>query len=124
MGFFKGIKTYIATANKSAFFRIKLIPKTSAGTVNGTAGGVVTLTSGLSINFPASAVVNASTNAAYTGTVTVAAFYINPTATDLNSIMPGDLRGLNTDGELKLLTTYGSSRTYWRWWRIIATSNW
>lgn len=106
-GFFKGIKTYIATANKSAFLRIKLMPKASAGTVNATAGGVVTLVSGLSINFPASAIVNASTNAAYTGTVTVAAFYINPMATDLNSIMPGDLRGLNTDGELKLLTTYG-----------------
>jgi hypothetical protein len=106
-GFFKGIKTYIATANKSAFFRIKLIPKTSAGTMNAIAGGAVTLASGLSINFPASAIVNASTNAAYTGVVTVAAFYINPTATDLNSIMPGDLRGLNTDGNLQLLTSFG-----------------
>jgi hypothetical protein len=107
VGFFKGIKTYIAESNKAAFFRIKLIPKLSVGEVNGSAGGVVTLPGGLSINFPASAVVNASTNSAYTGIITVAAFYINPTATDLNSVMPGDLRGLNTEGELKLLTTYG-----------------
>ncbi len=106
-GYFKGIKTYIATANKAAFFRIKLMPKTNAGTVNGTAGGVVILPSGLSIGFPASAVVNAATNAAYAGTVNVAAFYINPTAADIDRIMPGDLRGINSTGNLQLLTSYG-----------------
>jgi hypothetical protein len=106
-GFFKGIKTFIATANKAAFFRIKLIPKTISGTVNGTSGGAVTLASGLSINFPASAVVNAATNAAYTGTVNVIAYRIDPTNADLPRIMPGDLRGLNTDGNLQLLTSYG-----------------
>lgn len=106
-GFFKGIKTYIAEANKAAFFRIKLIPKTISGTVNGNTGGTVTLASGLSINFPASAVVNAATNAVYTGTVNVIAYKIDPTSADLPRIMPGDLRGLNTDGNLQLLTTYG-----------------
>jgi hypothetical protein len=106
-GYFKGIKTYIATANKAAFFRIKLMPKTNAGTVNGTTGGVVTMTNGLGISFPASAVVNAATNAAYTGTVNVAAFYINPTAADIDRIMPGDLRGINTTGNLQILTSYG-----------------
>ncbi len=108
-GYFKGIKTYIAATNKAAFFRIKLIPKTIAGNFNATSGGVVTLPSGLSINFPASAIVNASTNAVYNGTVNVAAFYINPTAADINRIMPGDLRGLNSAGEIKLLTSYGMS---------------
>ncbi len=106
-GFFKGIKTFIAVANKAAFFRIKLIPKIISGTINGTSGGAITLASGLSINFPANAVVNATTNAAYTGTVNIIAFKIDPTSTDLNRIMPGDLRGLNTEGNLQLLTTYG-----------------
>ncbi len=106
-GYFKGIKTYIATAGKAAFFRIKLIPKTTSGTVNGTSGGTVTLASNLSILFPASAFVNASTNAAYTGTVSVSAFKIDPTSADLDRIMPGDLRGLNTDGNLQILTSYG-----------------
>ena len=106
-GYFKGIKTWMAEQGKGAFFRIKLIPKTIAGTINGTAGGNVTLTSGFSITLPAGAVVNASTNAAYTGTINVAAYWINPTATDLNKIMPGDLRGLNADGGLKLLRTFG-----------------
>jgi hypothetical protein len=106
-GYFKSIKTFIATAGKSAFFRIKLIPKTNAGTVNGSSGGAITLSNGLSIAFTANSIINAATNAAYTGTVNVAAFFINPTSADLNSIMPGDLRGLNTAGNLQLLTTYG-----------------
>jgi hypothetical protein len=106
-GFFKGIKTYIATANKAAFFRIKLIPKTVAGTINATAGGTVIVTGGLLISFPANAIVNASTNAAYTGTVNVTAYKIDPTNANLPRIMPGDLRGLNTESQLQLLTSYG-----------------
>jgi hypothetical protein len=106
-GYFKGIKTYMAEEGKPAFFRIKLIPKTNAGTVNATAGGTVTLTNGLSISLPAGAVVNAATNAVYTGTVNITAYWINPTAVDLANIMPGDLRGLNTAGNMQLLITYG-----------------
>lgn len=106
-GYFKSIKTYTAAEGKSAFFRIKLIPKTNSGTVNGGSGGAVTLSNGLSISFPANAVINAATNAAYTGTVNVAAYWINPTSNEISSIMPGDLRGLNTDGNLQLLATYG-----------------
>ena len=106
-GYFKGIKTYIAEAGKSAFFRIKLIRKTTVGNINGASGGNVTLANGMSITLPAGAIVNASTNAAYTGTVNVAAYWINPLATDLSKIMPGDLRGINTDGALKLLRTFG-----------------
>ena len=92
-GYFKGIKTYIAEAGKSAFFRIKLIPKTTAGTFSATAGGEVTLTGGLKISFPSDAIAVAANGTAYTGTVNVAASWINPTATDLSRIMPGDLRG-------------------------------
>ena len=108
-GYFKGIKTYIATEGKSAFFRIKLLPKSTAGNIDATAGGSATLSNGLSISLPAGAVVNASTNAAYTGSVTVAAQWLNPTASDLYRIMPGDLRGLDSLNVMRLLTTYGMS---------------
>ncbi len=106
-GYFKGIKTYMAVEDKSAFFRIKLIPKTNVGSISGSSGGIVTLANGLSITLPAGAVMNAATNAAYTGTVNVAAYWINPEAADLDRIMPGDLRGINTESSLKLLKTYG-----------------
>lgn len=106
-GYFKGIKTYLAEEGKSAFFRIKLIPKANAGTVNATTGGAVTLANGLSVTLPAAAVVNATTLAAYTGTVNVSAYWIDPTAADLPAMMPGDLRGINTAGNARLLITYG-----------------
>ena len=106
-GYFKGIKTYIAESGKSAFFRIKLIPKTISGSLNAATGGNVTLTNGLVIALPANGVVNAATNVAYTGNVNVSAHWINPTASDLNQEMPGDLRGISTDGSLKTLTTFG-----------------
>ena len=106
-GYFKAVKTYIAQPGKGAFFRIKLLPKTTSGNIDAAAGGTVTLTNGLSVSLPAGAVMNASTNAAYTGSVAVASQWLSPTATDLNSIMPGDLRGLDSGGVMKLLATYG-----------------
>lgn len=108
-GYFKAIKTYIATANKSAFFRIKLLPKSTAGNIDAAAGGSAVLLNGLSVTLPAGAVVNASNNSAYTGTVTVAAQWLNPVAADTWRSMPGDLRGLDDNGSLKLLQTYGMS---------------
>ena len=106
-GFFKGIKTFIAATNKGAFFRIKLISKIISGTLNSASGGLVNIAGGLQINFPANAFIITSTSASYTGTVNVAAYKIDPTSADLPRIMPGDLRGLNTDSQLQLLTSYG-----------------
>ena len=107
-GYFKGIKTYAAIANKSAFFRIKLIPKTTSGTINATTGGSVTLTNGLIVSLPANAVVNLlSSGQAYTGVVSVTAYWINPTGADVNAVMPGDLRGLTTTGAIKTLQSFG-----------------
>lgn len=106
-GYFKGIKTYIAEEGKAAFFRIKLIRKTNAGTFSVTSGGTVTLANRFRVTLPPNAVVNASTNLAYTGIVNVLAHWLNPLAADLAATMPGDLRGINSNGNLQLLTTYG-----------------
>lgn len=106
-GYFKAVKTYIAREGKKAFFRIKLIPKTIAGSFASGTGGTVTLSNGLRVSLPANAVVNQATNAAYSGTVNVAAYWLDPTASDLAAIMPGDLRGTNADGNVQVLTTYG-----------------
>ncbi len=106
-GYFPGIRTYMAEQNKAVFVRIKLIPKNISGNFSGGTGGTVTLPDGLKIALPANAVVNATTGAAYTGMVNVAASWINPTAADLDRIMPGDLRGVDVSGGFKQLTTYG-----------------
>ncbi len=106
-GYFAGIRTYMAEQNKAAFVRIKLIPKNTSGNFSGSTGGTVTLPDGLKISLPANAVVNATTGAAYTGTVNVTASWINPVAPDLDRVMPGDLRGVDASGGFKQLTTYG-----------------
>jgi hypothetical protein len=106
-GYFNGIKTFKPAKGQDAFFRIKLIPQTTAGTINGAKGGTVSLHNGLSILFPAGGFVNEISGTVYNGTVKVAAFWINPAADDINEIMPGDLRGVNAGGEMKKLTSYG-----------------
>lgn len=108
-GYFKGIKTFIAKQGHGVFFRIKLLPKNIVGSINAASGGAVTLLDGLSVTLPAAGVVNASNNSSYSGTVNVSMKWISPVAADLNRIMPGDLRGINTSGAVKLLTTYGMS---------------
>ena len=106
-GYFKSIKTYTAVQNKAAFFRIKLIPKQVAGSIDATAGGNVSLANGLKITFPAASLVNGGSGAAYSGQVQVVASWLNPAAADLNQTMPGDLRGIDANNNIKLLTTYG-----------------
>ncbi|MEP7107879.1 MAG: hypothetical protein ABI760_07850 [Ferruginibacter sp.] len=106
-GYFKGIKTWLATEGKSVFFRIKLIPKINGGIIDAATGGNVTILNGLSISLPPNAIVNAATNAAYTGQVNVAAHWIDPSTSDLNRTMPGDLRGLDSAGAIKFLASYG-----------------
>jgi len=48
-GYFSGIKTYEARENKSASFRIKLIPKRIVGTIDANSGGTVALPNNLSV---------------------------------------------------------------------------
>lgn len=108
-GYFKGIKTFIAEEGKSAFFRIQLLPKTTAGSFNATSGGVVSLPNGLSINFPSNVITDytSSNSSPYSGTVHVSVHWLNPTAPNLAQIMPGDLRGIDSEGAMKVLQTYG-----------------
>jgi len=108
-GYFKAMKTYMAKEGKAAFFRMKLLPKTITGTFSSTAGGTVTTSTGLSVTLPANAVVNAATNIAYSGTVNVAARYIDPKDTEISKILPGGSIGINKDGAMKLLSDYGSA---------------
>ena len=58
-GYFKSIKTFSVTTGKSIFTRIKLIPKTKAGSVNAVAG-VATFTAVSHTAFGTSFVLNAA----------------------------------------------------------------
>jgi hypothetical protein len=105
-GYFKGIRSFKTTAGKNHSVRLQLMAKTLSGTVNATNGGTINANGGATIIFPAVAFVT-SAGAAYTGTVNVYSRWIDPTAANLPFIIPGDLRGVGTNGVENILETYG-----------------
>jgi len=106
-GYFTGSRSIATTGGETSFVTIQLITRTETGSFIAASGGKIAVYSGDTVAFPGNAVVNASTNAAYSGTVHVYATYVNPTNDNLTKYMPGDLRGISTDGKEVALQTYG-----------------
>ena len=106
-GFFLGSRTIMVNAGATNNVTIQLIPKKVAGTVNATGGGNVTVPSGGTIAFTGNSFTNTGNNSAYSGTVSVSAFFINPEASNFKEIMPGTLRGINASNEETGLQSFG-----------------
>ena len=107
IGYFTGSRTVVTDAGGLNVVTISLIPRTARGSVSGSSGGKVTIQTGDTVAFDAAAVVNAATNAAYTGSVQVFASYLDPTSANVSQIMPGDLRGIGSNGKETALQSFG-----------------
>ncbi|MBC7934861.1 MAG: hypothetical protein H7Y86_05830 [Rhizobacter sp.] len=108
-GYFTGFKTFIAKENGRHFSRLMLLSKAVSGTVSAINGGSVSTADGATITLPANAMVDALSGAAYSGTVQVSAKLLPVTAiNDMLYAIPGDDRGLNTEGHLRSLNTHAS----------------
>jgi hypothetical protein len=106
-GFFTGSRSIITNAGASNYVTIQLVPRTASGSFPAPTGGKVVVGPGDTASFAASSVVEAATGAPYTGTVTVYANYLNPTDPNLYKYMPGDLRGIGSDGNETALQSFG-----------------
>ncbi|MDO6429871.1 carboxypeptidase-like regulatory domain-containing protein [Flavitalea sp. BT771] len=106
-GYFAGSRSILATPGSENFVSIKLLPRTSKGSFSASGGGVVTVQAGTTVTFEGASVVIAATNAAYGGTVHVYASYLDQTTADVAVRMPGDLRGIGSDGKETLLQSFG-----------------
>jgi hypothetical protein len=107
-GYFTTYRSFIPQKDKSTFVRIGLLKKKDIGTVDAGTGGEASTTDGGKISLPASAVVNASNGSAYTGEVHINARWIDPTkAADPQQGTPGDGRGMDDKGFMKVLNSYG-----------------
>jgi hypothetical protein len=106
-GFFQGSRTMLVNAGVVNYVSLQLIKKTVSGTVSGAGGGNITVQGGGSIVFTGNSFINTAGNAAYTGTVSVSTFFLNPTASNFTEIMPGTLRGINTANEETGLQSFG-----------------
>jgi hypothetical protein len=105
-GYFKAYRTFGATSGAN-FVQIKLLKRALAGTIDAAAGGEVSLSNGSKVALPSNGVMNAATNAAYTGSVRVYAAYIDPSSADFDQIVPGSMMANDKDGKRVLLTSYG-----------------
>ena len=105
-GYFIGAKMVNPKAAKRSTTRIMLLEKTMVGSFTSTQGGTVDANGSSKISLPANAVMTKA-GAAYTGQVNVFAKWMNPTASNLGEMMPGDLRAINSEEKLVQLATYG-----------------
>lgn len=105
-GYFTGSRTIRPKESVVNNIVIQMIKKTVTGSFTNASGGTVTTNGSAKIDFPAGAVVTKS-GAAYTGTVKVSAYYLDPTSNTINTEMPGDLRGINANNNEQILTSYG-----------------
>ncbi|MCP9750708.1 carboxypeptidase-like regulatory domain-containing protein [Ferruginibacter sp. HRS2-29] len=107
-GYFDGYRTFVGIPGQQTFVRVQLVPKKNVGDISAVSGGAVTTTDGAQITLPANAVVNAATNAAYSGTIHVAAHLYNQNnISQFTSMMPGDQRGIDSDAKMRMLKSYG-----------------
>ncbi len=106
-GYFKGIRTFSAATGSSNFVKLKLIPKTLAGSIDATGGGTVTLANSSSIIFPANGFIVKSTGQPYSGSVNVFAATIDPTSADIPEIVPGSFQATTVNNFRVTLKSFG-----------------
>jgi hypothetical protein len=105
--YFNGYRTMNIIANQDNYTKIRLIEKKNPSNFNATTGGLVQVNGGGTIIFAANSIVNKSTGAPYSGNVTVYSSWIDPTSDKLGELIPGALRGQDSNDNEKLLESYG-----------------
>jgi hypothetical protein len=105
--FFKGSRTFMVKEKQTNVVKIGLIEKGTPETFISSTGGVINVSSDLSIKFPSNGIVNKATNTIYNGQVLVYAHKIDPTTEVGRNSMPGDLRGKNINNKECLLQSFG-----------------
>ncbi len=106
-GFFNGSRTLSIHGSDKHSVKISLMAKGTPEVFYANNGGTVNFAGGLSISFPANAIVTKQTGMPYNGQVYVFARNIDPTTALGQTSMPGDLRGIAKTGYERLLRTFG-----------------
>jgi hypothetical protein len=106
-GYFTGSKSIITNGGAANFVNIQLIPQSRTGFFPALTGGFADIQATDTVTFGDSAVVTASSNSLYTGEVYVYATYLDPTDSLSYNKMPGDLRGVGSNGYETALQSFG-----------------
>jgi hypothetical protein len=103
-GFVDGSRVIIPTPGDNRI-NVMLIPNTTTATINSGTNSEVALPNGTKVKFDG-AFKDANGNI-YSGIVQVGLYHLKPSNTYLNQIMPGSLLASNSNGDTKILETFG-----------------
>ena len=105
-GKFEAFRRFSVLPDKFNYTEIKMNDKTIVGQVTAANGGTLNHESGAQITLPANGIIDES-GTAYNGNVEVAMAWIDPSAEDLSQRMVGDLSGIDAEGQVRSLGTFG-----------------
>lgn len=105
-GYFQGSRSVISKSGGMNYVEIQLMEKKLKGSFNAIDGAMISASSKTLVKFAPGGFVTAS-GKPYSGTVKVFAATIDPEEENFHSIMPGDLRGIDSNHIEKALTSYG-----------------
>ncbi|TAL45020.1 MAG: carboxypeptidase regulatory-like domain-containing protein [Chitinophagaceae bacterium] len=106
-GYFPASRTFLIYTNPIKNIKIILLPKTISGKFSATSGGTINILGGGLVSFSTNSIVNAATGAVYSGNVFVSSFFLNTADPRFNDYMPGDLIGINSSNQQKILQSFG-----------------
>ena len=106
-GYFKGSRRFFPQAETRSRVAVNLLPLVFTSEFEASTGGAHEFaTEGVTLTFPPDAI-RTETGAAYSGTVRVAAHYLDPNSDDIYTQMPGNLQGINELSAEVALKTLG-----------------
>ncbi len=104
--YFKNFKFAYPARGQRAWSKVKMIPRTKAGSFDSAIGKTINLTGSAQIQFEGGVISTANGNS-YTGNVNVYAHWFDPASDNFLQTSPGDLRGMDVQGEAVQLQSYG-----------------
>jgi hypothetical protein len=107
-GYYRGARAETPSEDGTTRILLRMMKKT-LHTVNGAKGGKVSVAGGGTLDFPADAFVTEG-GSPFSGSVSVAADYINPDSGDFWDRFPGDNLGRGSDGKAASLVSAGVLR--------------
>ena len=105
-GYFDNYKVVYPQPGKTNTMKVMMPTKQLSGQFKTADGGVISTNGGASVTFPVNGIMT-SDGQPYDGGVNVYTHWYDPTDITLNRAMPGDLRGVDGQGNEVQLATYG-----------------
>lgn len=108
LGYFNHFKTLTPSQSITATnrTRIKLINRTAIDSFNSTIGGSITIENQSKVIFKENSIIDSEGNL-FDGPVIVYSHYLDPTDSDIDQYMPGNMMALNAQNEMNILQSFG-----------------